>query len=95
MNSDAGSTIDRQSGKAKWAHLAFTQDGRFYVDGRMVPITQPANASFDTGDYNGSIDEIKVYNRNLSEAEADIWLEEAFSIFQEINIMQLQLVEIF
>jgi hypothetical protein len=63
-----------------WSHIAFTSDGgrlRFYVDGKlkgsdsMQVAAEPSSGSLVIGGstFKGRIDEVRVYNRALDEAE--------------------------
>jgi Tol biopolymer transport system component len=76
-----------------WSHLALTSDGedlRLYVDGELVETSAAATAQTSNGNlllgsddlseryFNGLIDEVRVYNRPLSEEEIVVGKDASF-----------------
>jgi hypothetical protein len=72
-----GHTLTRKADEQGWSHLAIVYDGddkegKFYLDGQSVEFDETfSNSDRDltSSDFNGSIDEVRVYAEALSEGK--------------------------
>ncbi len=70
----AGESLARLSNDNSWAHIAVVNNsptsGFFYVDGQKVIINTTFSAgNILTNDFNGYLDEVRVYDKSLTDAE--------------------------